>query len=380
MNPVRVLIVFSSSELGGAERSLTRMAVAAKEMSCAVAFDLATLDGVGPWGDWCRSLGHMPVVLGTDAMRDSHGRFGLRALWRLLRLARRNRYAAIYVIGLRAAFALRLLKPWLRGARLVQGVRWNPDSDSRLDRVFRFVERYMGGLIDLYVTNAQASAQTLERCCGVPTKKIRVIYNGLSDLPGQVGQVDAGERSMNVVTVANLNPRKGHAEYLDVIQRIHARLPQARFIFIGRDDMNGRIQQEIASRGLSGTASCAGFAEDVGPWLREACLMVLPSLWGEGCPTSILEGFAHGLPVVAYATDGVPELVDDGRDGLLVAPGDGAALAAAIERILRDPQLARQMGEAGRAKVERKFTLARCVEQHAATFADLLPASVDGER
>jgi len=365
VKPARLLIVFSSSELGGAERSLTRMALATKQT---ISYDLATLDGPGPWVDWCRSLGHSPVVLGADTAGGPHGRFGLRAILRLLRLVRSRRYAAIYVIGLRAAFALRLAKPWLRGAQLVQGVRWNPDSDSRLDRVFRCIERYLGRFVDLYIANAQASADTLKRRCGVPAGKVRVVYNGLADLPQRVGN---SERPLTVVTVANLNPRKGYVEYIGVIERVHARLPQVRFVFVGRDDMNGRIQQEIASRGLADTASWAGFAEDVGPRLRKARLMVLPSLWGEGCPTSILEGFAYNLPVVAYAIDGVPELIDAGRDGLLVAPGDSDALAAAIERLLEDPQLAQRMGDAGRDKVERSFTLARCVEQHIAAFAAL---------
>jgi len=369
MKQGRLLIVFSSSELGGAERSLTRMALAARP---ALDFDLATLDGPGPWADWCRVLGHDPIVLGADEAHAAHGRFGLRAIFRLLRLVRARRYAAIYVIGLRAAFALRLAKPWLCGAQLVQGVRWNPDSDSRLDRAFRCVERFLGRFVDLYIANAQASADTLTCGCGVPAGKVRVIYNGLADLPQRVGN---HERPLTVVTVANLNPRKGHVEYLDVIERVHACLPQVRFVFVGRDDMNGRVQQEIASHGLVGTASWAGFAEDVGPWLREARLMVLPSLWGEGCPTSILEGFAYSLPVVAYAIDGVPELIDDGQDGLLVGPGDRAALAAAIERVLGDPQLAQRMGDAGRDKVERSFTLARCVEQHVAAFAALAGVS-----
>ncbi|MFI4981119.1 MAG: glycosyltransferase, partial [Nevskiales bacterium] len=252
--------------------------------------------------------------------------------------------------------------------QLVQGVRWNPDSDSRLDRAFRGVERCLGSLVDLYIANAQASAATLTRACGVPSGKVRVIYNGLADLPAHAVNND---RPLTVVTVANLNARKGYIEYLDVIERLHARLPQARFVFVGRDDMNGRVQQEIVGRGLAGTVSWVGLAEDVGPWLRDARLMVLPSLWGEGCPTSILEGFAWGLPVVAYAVDGVPELIDDGRDGFLVAPDDRAALAVAIERLLIEPHLARRMGEAGRDKVERSFTLQRCVEQHAAAFAAL---------
>lgn len=363
----RVLIVFSSSEVGGAERSLTRMALAAQGT---VSFDLATMDGPGPWSDWCQSLGAIPIVLGRRRRAGAHGRFGVYEVLRLIRLVRTEGYSVVYVIGLRASVVLRLVKPWLRGARLVQGVRWNPNSQSRLDRVFRVIERLLGSRIDIYITNSHAARNTLLRYCGVPEYRVKVIYNGLDKFPDN-DNCHGGQ--MTAVTVANLSPRKGYIEFLDVIERVLARLP-AQFIFVGRDDMNGRVQYEIVLRGLEGSVRWVGFVEDIAPWLREARLMVLPSLWGEGCPTSILEGFSYGLPVVAYAIDGIPELIDDRKDGFLITPGDKEAFADRIELLLRDETLARQMGEAGRAKVEDRFTMAKCAELHAEVFCHLLDA------
>lgn len=100
--------------------------------------------------------------------------------------------------------------------------------------------------------------------------------------------------------------------------------------------------------------------------------MVLPSLWGEGCPTSILEGFAYGLPVVAYAIDGIPELIDDGVDGVVASPNNSNELANAIVRIQENPVSAESMGMAGREKVASRFTLARCADEHAQIFYKLI--------
>ena len=100
--------------------------------------------------------------------------------------------------------------------------------------------------------------------------------------------------------------------------------------------------------------------------------MVLPSLWGEGCPTSILEGFAYDLPVVAYAIDGIPELIVDGVDGFVIKPNKVDGLACAIVRILENPVRAESMGMAGREKVARRFSLVRCADEHAQIFHKLI--------
>ena len=159
---MRILLVFSSSGLGGAERSLTRMALA----SPPGVYQLATLDGEGPWCDWVRSQGQQPLVFGV---RNGalHGSLRMGAFVSLLRHVRREDIQIVYICGLRASLWLRLLNPLMPGVKLVHGIRWNPDSNLRLDRFFRVVERRLNGLVDLYITNSQIAATTLVKRCGV---------------------------------------------------------------------------------------------------------------------------------------------------------------------------------------------------------------------
>ena len=367
MNPVRVLLVFSSSQLGGAERSLTRMAIASGEE---VEYTLSTLDGPGPWVDWCHEMGVEPVVLGNHKVKLGHGKFGIKEMFRLVYLVHQQQYDILYVIGFRASVWLRLMRSILPEISLVQGVRWNPESGSWLDRIFRFVERFSSNFVDHYICNARATSTVLEIRAKIPSKKVTVIYNGLDNIP--LSSPYKRRRSQNVVVLANLSPRKGHMEFLDVIKAVSRRLPTAHFYFVGRDDMSGALEKEVADREIEDIITITGYQADVGQWLRKSQLMVLPSLWGEGCPTSILEGFAYGLPVIAYAIDGIPELINDGKDGYLVTPGDTATMIGMIIRILEDPRLATSMGMAGRRKVESIFTLEKCAKKHSDVFADLV--------
>lgn len=372
MRRARVLVVFSSSELGGAERSLTRMALAANG---GVDFALATLDGPGPWADWCCQQGVKPFVLGRRRSANRHGRFGVIALMRLAALVRRERYPALYVIGLRASIWLRLMRPWLRNVRLVHGIRWNPDSNSRLDRAFRLVERMLGSLIDCYICNSKAAAATLAQRVGIPQKKIRVIYNGLEHLP-PAGTQQPEHAPRRILTVANLSPRKGYVEYLEqVVAPLSKCYAWVRFVIVGRDEMAGTVQRRVEALGLQKAVTFTGFRMDVSEEFNTASVFVLPSLWNEGCPTAILEAMAYRLPVVAFAMDGIPELIDHEVEGLLTPPRDYAGMAKAIETLLAAPALSARLGQAGRSKVASRFLVEHSVNAHVLTFKELLISS-----
>lgn len=364
MKSAPVLLIFSSSELGGAERSLTRMALA----SPSGVYQLATLDGEGPWCDWVRSQGQKPLVFG-QRNEAQHGRLRLSALVALLRYVRREGIKIVYVCGVRASLWLRLLKPFMPGVRLVHGIRWNPDSNSRLDRFFRVIERWLNGLVDLYITNSKIAAKTLVERCGISPNKIRVIYNGLAEVPANIPSLVG--RPLHVLTVANLSPRKGYLEYLVAIEMVLREIPDTHFIFVGRDDMDGKVQSVIVERGLSERISYVGFQQDVSPWMRAARVLVVPSLWNEGCPTAVLEAMSHGVPVVGYALDGLPELVRHDQDGMLVPIADTKSLAMAIIKLLKETEVANKMAASSLTRSHAEFLLDSCVAKHWDALASL---------
>lgn len=329
-------------------------------------YQLATLDGEGDWTEWVRGFGYQPLVFGQRVNSLKHGKFGLQAIFRAAKWVRKNRIETVYVCGLRAAFAMRVFKRLFGGAMLVEGVRWNPSSDGRVDRAFRLVERYFGGRIDGYIANSAVTVRTLVDACNTPAEKTAVAHNGINPPDGP--PIPWLERDPTVITIANYAPRKGYLEYLEAVRKVIGEYPTARFVLVGRDDMNGALQQEIMRQQLDAHVTCLGFIDHVGSLLARSRVFVLPSLWGEGCPTAILEAMAHNVPVVAYHLDGIPELVEHGKDGYLAHLGNSDELAKFILDILQSPDTATAMGEAGAKKILESFSISACVMKHDAAF------------
>lgn len=357
---MRVLLLFTSSELGGAERSLTRMALASSNIN----FKLATLGSDGAWCHWLREKGVTPLIFGSQS--ESACRKFAGAIFKVSRCICSNQFDIVYVCGARAAFVIRFLCVLLPDVKLVHGMRWNPASQSRLDRYFCLMERWAGFMVDGWITNSKASADTLVSRCRISRNKIGVIHNGLSRLP-EIKPIKF--KRPEILTVANINPRKGYLEYLPVIQLVQKSHPDVHYRFAGRDDMNGELQRAISAFGLDSVVFHLGFQKSLSDWYRRARIFVLPSIWGEGCPTSILEAFSYGLPVVAYAIDGIPELLEHGKNGLLVQPGDSEGLCEAICYLLEHEDEAVGMGEAARKKVAEKFMVDNCAAKHEAFFS-----------
>ena len=351
-----VLILFSSSQLGGAEKSLSRMAFESDDVN----YILGSLDSEGPWCDWVRSNNNTPIVYGN-----------LNLIFLLIKLyddIQKLSIDAVYVCGLRASFLLRFLLIFVPKTKLIHGVRWNPNTNSYLDKSFRIVETWFSFLVDGWIVNSKATKDTLLRNCNIKKNDIYVIYNGIN-FPSNINSIPS--LPIEILTVANINKRKGHIEYLKNISKIVELVPNLKFIFVGRDDMNGLLQKKISEYRLDEYVSYEGFHSDLTEYYERATLFVLPSLWGEGCPTSILEAFSYSIPVVANNIDGIPELISNGNDGLLLEISDENAFKEII-KLLNNSENLSIMGERGRDKIKNKFTIETCVYNHNSVINKIL--------
>lgn len=177
---------------------------------------------------------------------------------------------------------------------------------------------------------------------------------GVEVLPNAVAQVPAAAEAppgTGVPTILFLggfaNPVKGGTVLLEALPALHAACPHARVELAGP----GEPSADLPASG-EGTLCWLGWLDDAGKHaaLAEADLFVLPST-SEGLPVALLEAMAHGKGIVATRVGGVPEVLEDGREGVLVAPGDPDALADALARLAGDPQRARELGAAARRRV-----------------------------
>ena len=331
-----------------------------------VSYDLATIGFEGDWYQWASSCGIQPISFGS---KNNNILAILVTILKVIAHIRKQNYEVIYFCGVRLSLVLRLVKPLLRGAKLVHGIRSDFSSNTRLDQVTRILERYGSWLIDLYISNSQAAASSLASYCGVSASKIKVIYNGVPRVYTESNY--SASQSSDVLTVANVAPRKGYLEYLKVVKLIRSVHTEVKFLAIGADYMRGLLQQQVREQGLSSSFSYIGYCENVNTYMLSAKVFVLPALWGEGCPTVLMEAMMCGLPTIAYDIDGIGEIIDDGVNGFLIEKANAVAMTEAISRLLIDADLARQMGANARKKAQRLWSLDKCALEHENTLTKL---------
>jgi len=175
--------------------------------------------------------------------------------------------------------------------------------------------------------------------------------------------------------LAQFIPRKGHRHLLAALPEVLRQHPDLQVLLFGKGPLLPEVRSAIAAQGLDGQVHLAGFRPDLARWLGCLDLVVHPADM-EGLGVSLLQAAAAGVPIIAARAGGMPEVVEDGRNGLLIAPGDVTALAGAMRRLLGDPALRTEMGRHGRARIDAHFSLPAMVEGNLAVYRRVLaPAS-----
>jgi len=156
-----------------------------------------------------------------------------------------------------------------------------------------------------------------------------------------------------VGTVARLHPQKGHSTLLDAAVRVLAAQPEARFAFAGDGPLRAELEAQARRLGVDRAVAFLGTVDqaDIPALVARLDVVAMPSRW-EALGIAAVEAMMHAKPIVASDLEGLAELVEDGRTGLLVPPDDPDRLAAALLRLLADPALRHDMGQAGRRRYE----------------------------
>ena len=163
---------------------------------------------------------------------------------------------------------------------------------------------------------------------------------------------------------------KGHRYLIDAAAQVVREVPDARFVILGEGDLRASLEKQIADLHLEKHVILGGFRPDVLSLLKGFDFFVMPSVT-EGLGTSLLDAMACAKPIVASRVGGIPEVVVDGKTGILVPPKDPDRLAQAIVRMMQDRALAASMAEAGYARVTERFTVERMVEETLAVYERL---------
>jgi glycosyltransferase involved in cell wall biosynthesis len=332
------------------------------------------------------------LLRSSDALVDSllglnlpvhclDGDRGLGWLWRLRRLVRDREIDLVHVhspyvaVGARLALRGRHYRPIVYTEHSIweayrPATRWgNMLTYSRNDHVFA-VSRHVVDSIRYPIWLRRRS---------MPPVELR--YQGIDgDLLVSGPHPDGVREELGlpagapvVGTVANFTVHKAHPDLLRAFEQVRRSVPDARLVLVGSGPEEGRVRRLARELGLDGTVLFTGARADVPRVAGVFDVFALSSIQ-EGLAIAVLEAMALGIPCVATDVGGVPEVVVDGEDGIIVPPRDPSALADAIVSLLRDPALRKRMGSAARRQAAR-FDIRETVRASERIYKELLGRS-----
>lgn len=227
--------------------------------------------------------------------------------------------------------------------------------------------------MDRVITVSASAAEETKNVFKVPTQKLRVIYNGIDTTIFR--KVDGEDKQHgHLIMVGNSQDRKKGLVYLLEALRLLQRKNDVKLTIVDRGLPDNEYAPQLVNRyNLDGRVNFTGKVglEELVEHYSRAEVAVVPSLYeGFGLPAA--EAMACGLPVIATTAGALPEVVEDGKSGILVPPQDAHALAKAIEQLLNDEQLRRVMGEEGRKRVQTHFTWEQAAKKTLEVYQEVL--------
>jgi glycosyltransferase involved in cell wall biosynthesis len=361
----RVLLLITLAETGGAQTYVASLLPALSEEYDVV----VAAHGGGFLADASRDAGvrYVPLRHVRRPLHPLHDPLGLIELFRLFR---RERPSVVHANSSKAGILGRLAAVAARvPVRLFTVHGWAFKAHhGAAARAYLWADRAMSPLTTTTICVAHGEREAGLRARTCRADRTVVIHNGV-DLDRPHRPPGPRPAPVTLLTVGRMREPK---DFMTLVRAIADLEPgTVRLQIAGDGPDRPALEAEIARLGVDRAVELLGMREDVDHLLAAADLFVLSSD-SEGLPMSVLEAMAAGLPVVATAVGGIPELVDHGETGLLVPPRDSAALADAIRRTAGDPQLRDRLGEASRRRARDEFSIERCRQRHLELYRALL--------
>jgi glycosyltransferase involved in cell wall biosynthesis len=373
MEKLRVLEMIDKPSLGGGQTALLLLA---ENLNMNLFEVFVCSGGEGPLAEAVRRREIPFVSASLNKELNFRSRHEIASLLRELKIDLLHTHGG--VAGLHGRSAARLAgTPAL--IHTLHGIHYLHYRNPLLRRLYVLLERRYSRFTDRLVLVCQSDLRRARSYKLAPEGKMTVILNGLDVRSLAETAVLARSRDELgwppgrpiVGTIARLHRQKGVIHLLRAGRRILEAVPESRIVVVGDGPQSDRMKREAQRLGLGERCLFLGARKDATALLALFDVFVLPSLW-EGLPFVLVEAAALGKPIVATAVDGVPEILEDGRTGLLVPPGDSEALANAVIRLLREKDEAGRLAERARSLVPPRFPLRRMVEQTQTLYLDVL--------
>lgn len=387
---MKILYVITKSNFGGAQRYVHDLAIAAKAAEHDV---LVAYGGEGPLGERLRAAGVRTVSI-PELERDVRASKDLRAFARLFALIRRERPDVLHLnsskVGGLGGLAGRLANVLEQSSRLIRrtprpariiftGHGW-AFNEERND-----LERFVIGLahwltIALSHRTITVSRRTREQIAKIPFTwhKLTLVYNGVGPVktlakkralerifPNGIPPLPSG-KPVVVGTLAELHRNKGLSYAIEGMALLAKQSPVPFvFLILGEGEERASLESLVRRHGLEKHVHLVGYREAGTELLSAFDIFLLPSIT-EAFPYAILEAGKVGLPVVASAVGGIPEVIDDMDSGILIQTRNPNEVARAIEYLLEDPERRKKLGAKIEARIGDRFDIGTMTKE---TFA-----------
>ncbi len=310
------------------------------------------------------------------------------AQWRLFELIRRLKPAIVHSRGLSGLDSM--LPALINGVPArIHGEHGRDMGDlDGSNRKGQWIRRLHRPLVSHYIALSRDLESYLETKVGVPSQRITQIYNGVNchDFRPASGEREllpetdfAPKGALVIGTVGRMQPVKDQVNLTRAFIHLVAILPKEksrlRLVMVGDGSLRAECEALLTQAGLRHLAWLPGARDDVAALMRGMDIFVLPSL-AEGISNTILEAMASGLPIIATAVGGNPELVEDGVTGRLVPAANPIALAEAIKPYVIDGELARHHGHANRRTAQARFSMEAMVNSYMQVYDRVLESKV----
>jgi len=254
-------------------------------------------------------------------------------------------------------------------------------AEREIEPRARWIQRYALNHGVVPVAVAEEVALSLERLYG--TQRCRVIPNGIPTDCYACPQTSRrewrakegfGDSDVLFACVARFAPQKNHALLLKAFAKGPASDPKAHLVLVGDGALREQTEQQAGVLGLTHQVHFLGLRADIPDVLGAMDVFVLSSDY-EGNPLSVMEGMAAGLPVVTTAAGGVPDLLENGKEGLIVQPGDVLGLSNSMASLLRNREIRQSLGMAAARRAGEKFDVSRMVQAYEGVYENLVDHS-----
>ena len=360
----RVLYLSTDLQRGGLPLRLCRLVLRLRELG--VTPIVGCLKGPGPLSEELAQVG-----VETFAC---HGRGGLdvACLWRLARYVRQYDPDLIHASLFHANLAARIVGRFDRVRPIVTST-----VTVEIERAtHRIGEWAMAGWSDIHVANAEAVAAHLRDDLAIPSDRIVVICNGIEvETLSRTAPIDREDFGIPrdvpfILGAVRMNPVKDLATFIEAVAMVASRR-DVRAVLLGDGPERRRVAALASSSGAADSFVLPGWSLNVAGWLRAASCVVLTSRT-EGCPNVLLEAMGCHCPVIASDIPSCRELIREGVHGVLSPVGNPGAFATAIDKVLDDPETARERAAAAYERVCRDFDLGAVSKTWLGLYDDLL--------